>query len=480
MEARACEACDDDAEEWACEEGRPLLKSTGAKLGSYTSGLQESTLGKSALKAIEARRQHDGDVIARTISRSLDVFKGVLVIFMTFAHVDLALMSPVLQFYSAVPHFIGNFAAGQCFLGFMLAYGFSCDRAYLSNAKRRSAAEQMQRVARSVLLPVVAAWICSFAWAYICFKFPMDLKTTVALLSFRMAVGNGPDFLLCFPICLLAMFMLRPLLNRELDHSCATRRWLAVALLLVGPLALTRIVVLDCTGVRKYVNYFFECYARELWSPNLPALPHLFYFNLGLLLSRCAGACTSRWASGLPAQWTVVGGIVAVVVTVVLAACTQPLLSVWAMNYGNLQAATKWGPVSRGFSGGPTPLWLLGNLFFLEALLVGCFSLQYAVERVKVPFLGPSLRSVLAEVEHLGANVLLYLVVADICLAGLYRGAQGQFPLDLSGGFAMTIGLLLVTRFLFFLSSTSRSVGGDAPQAEVPGQAVASAPVPSK
>lgn len=50
-----------------------------------------------------------------------------------------------------------------------------------------------------------------------------------------------------------------------------------------------------------------------------------------------------------------------------------------------------------------------------SSLSFECVALATRVEQV--PFLGPSLRSVLAEVEHLGANVLLYLVVRALSLS---------------------------------------------------------------
>merc|ERR1719443_831994 len=103
-----------------------------------------------------------------------------------------------------------------------------------------------------------------------CFKLPLDFKTLVAILDFRLTLGNGPDFLLCFSACIVVMYALRPVVNAGLRRDNSVRFGLCVAVLLLGPLALTRLIVSDCTGMRKYFGYFFECTFREAWSPVLP------------------------------------------------------------------------------------------------------------------------------------------------------------------------------------------------------------------
>jgi len=411
-------------------------------------GFKDSAKDKGALRL---------DFMA-TLHRSLDVFKGVLVVLMTYAHVNLTLMSPVLQYHSAIPHFIGNGAAGLCFLGFMFAYGFSCDRAYFLDRRDRGTSELLFRLGRSALLPVLGAWTCSLAWGFMCFKFPLDIRIFANMLTFRLAVGNGADFLLCFPICLLTMFPLRHAIGREFASVNAWRRYLCAAVMLFAPLGLTRCVVADCTGFKKYLNYFLECSVRELWSPNLPALPHLFYFNLGILLSRGVGNFLSEYELGqVFDERKVVAAFVATTVT--LAILSYPLMTVWAANFGNLSVASPWGTISRGFSDGPSVLWLLGNLFGLELLMIVCISIQILVERSQAYMLPRLLQILCRELEHLGANVLLYLVVADMCLAGLYRGAQGQFPLDVYGCGLVTLTIVLVTRLIFYLASSSRPTG---------------------
>jgi hypothetical protein len=409
--------------------------------------------------------QPKGWDLMRHTNRALDVFKGVLVIFMTWAHVDLTLMNPALQYGAPTAHFVGNVASGLCFLGFMGAYGFSCDNAYLSDSKPRPMAQRLERVARSAMLPVVGAWVCSISWGYMCWKIPLTLDGLWQILDFRMSMGNGPDFLLCFTFCLLAMYPLRGVLNHELGHENAWRRGGCVAAMLLGPLALTKLWIQDCTGSRKYWGYILECTNREAYSPVLPALPHLFYFNIGVLACRWVRKVAAEIKDGrnIDTKNLAVQIGVALLVT---GGLSRPLMSVWAMNYGNLMVMTPYGLVSRGFSDGPSVLWLVGNLFGVLSLLLTTTSVLYLGHSKALDssswfgfFVGGAMRFLLSELEHLGANVLLYLVVGDMMLAGMWRGATGQYPLDTQGCIFVVFGVTMATRFLHYLGASSRSPG---------------------
>jgi len=438
------------------EETRPLLPDTEAGCPEVAA-IKILQYGRIRKKKVSSDDKLDINV-PQVCSRSLDAFKGVLVILMTYAHVDLCLMSPMLQYYSPLPHFVGNAAAGLCFLGFMLAYGFSCDIAYLSDNTNRTAAERFVRVARSALMPVAAAWVCSMAWGYICFKLPLNTESLIMILDFRLAIGNGPDFLLCFTACVLTMFPLRHTMNRALSAPALWQRLLTAVVMLVIPLMLTRLVINDCTGMKKYLNYILECRHREPYAPNLPGLPHLFYFNLGVLLSRHVKAVTTRIETE-SIQNIELGqlGFLHLSLALVFLILSYPLLSLWSFNYGNLDAPTQWGEVTRGFDRGPSVLWLLGNLFGINLLLTSCVGTHLLAEHWGAPYLSLApVRWLMSELEHLGANVLMYLVVGDICMAGLYRGAD--FPLGAHGAAVMTLGIILVVRFIHYLGASSRPV----------------------
>lgn len=397
-------------------------------------------------------------------NRCLDIFKGVLVIFMTWAHVDLTLMQPYLQAYDPVPHFVGNAASGLCFLGFMTAYGFSCDNAYLSDFKKRSLAQRMERLARSALMPVFGAWACAFGWGYMCWKLPLDMDGVIRILDFRLALGNGPDFLLCFTTCLLTMYPLRGWVNKGLNAEHGGLRVLTAMLMLAVPLALTQVVVQDCSGLHKYLGYVFVCHAREPYSPVLPGLPHLFYFNLGVLLSRYIKALSADLKAGADIDMKRLAALCTSGAMLFLVLC-YPLATVWSYNYGNLYATTQWGTISRGFSDGPSPLWLVGNLFPIYVLMGFTLFVYHMVEQH--PWSLFPLRLLLDQLEHLGANVLMYLVVGDIALAGLWRGLMNEYPLDTRGCMYATVIIMALTRFIHYLGASSRDGRGTGKDAGV-------------
>lgn len=148
----------------------------------------------------------------------------------------------------------------------------------------------------------------------------------------------------------------------------------------------------------------------------------------------------------------------------VLVLC-YPLSTVWSYNYGNIYAPTQWGPISRGFNDGPSILWLVGNLFPIYILMGFTFFVYHFVEWH--PWLMFPVRLLLEELEHLGANVLMYLVVGDICLAGLWRGLMNEYPLDTRGCAWATVMIMAMIRFIHYLGASSRDGRGSGKDAGV-------------
>lgn len=370
---------------------------------------------------------------------ALDVFKGVLVIFMTYSHVDLVLVNPSDALYGRVGHFIGNIASSMCFLGFMFSYGFACDCMYISDWKKRGLTELCSRVFRSICLVLIGALVCSFSWSFLCFKFPITFEMVMSLLTFYNLVGNGPDFIISFATMLLIMFPLRDVINHHWQKSIQSRE-LLISLLLILPLCLTFFSVQDCTGRRKYINMFLACHQREAWSANLSALPHLFYFNIGLICSRLLREYGFK-------SFTY---FLAITLGTVFALLAIPLYSTYNMNWGNVMAETDYGMVTRGFIDGPSMWWLVGNLFSLYLLLTTCVAFNHFKLCLWLN----------NQLQHLGANILLYLVVADLILAGAYRAQaapKDAFPLSaFPGGFLVTLGIFATTRFLHYMAQSSR------------------------
>lgn len=434
------------------EQAVPLLESQDKELQEVEAHKLEAGDGD-AVKCPEAKKATSVSLI-KTVNRSMDTFKGILVIFMTFSHVDLCLMPLQEQYYEKGPHFIGNMASSLCFLGFMFAYGYSCDLAYLSDFKKRSSMERLVRLVRSASLPMVGAVICNCAWGFECWKAPITYEGMYDIVTFQKVLGNGPDFLVCFTVALMTMSCFRSSINTYLCPEATEFQQGACAFaMLAMPLALTYCIIPDCTGSVKYLNYLFECSVREQFAPNLPALPHLFYFNLGVLASRYAIGTEEAMKFGAKLVWKKLTAV-SLALACFFLILHYPLATVWSGAYGNIQVKTTWGMITRGFNEGPSFLWLVGNLFPIYATLVACIGIQVAV--AQWPRVSCLLNGLLGELQHLGANVLLYLICGDVALSGLWRGRMNQYPLDFHGCAAMTLGLFGIVRFVHYLGASSR------------------------
>lgn len=413
------------------------------------------------------------------MSRALDVFKGLLCILMVAFHVNMCLVSPALTLHG-VGHAIGNLAAAWCYLGFVFAYGWSCWHAYVTNDRP----DLWERVARSAMMPIFGAICCSCAWCFVAFKIPLSADAIWGVATFYYLWGNGPDFLLAFPIFLLCLMPVRHLLRntfgvdaRPTRARCAT----AAAAMLCGPLLLTFLVVPDCSGptLRRYTQVFLNCDKRDpVGMANLPALPHAFYFNMGMLgaaamarfrpsaepdpesdheeknpveraLSASAQAVKQEAESAARRELARTRLCAAMVVLPCLILVSIPVVSLWRYSYGNLSVHTPWGAVIRGFSRGPSLLWLVGNVLGVGLAFGFAVLLTAVSER-----LGGVVLFLFEEViEHFGANVLLYLVLTDLILAGLYHGT---FTLTVADGAVVTACLLAGTRFVHYLAASSR------------------------
>lgn len=415
--------------------------------------------------AVAPKKATTSKELFQTVSQALDIFKGLLCILMVYSHVDLCLVSPAEVFYGKLGHFVGNAASSMCFLGFVFSYGYTCYWAYLSDLRPRPFTEKLSRVLRSAILPIVGAWICSAAWSFMCFKIPITTETVVGILTFYYVWGNGPDFLLSFTIMLLISFSCRSLIIRFLQSDGTTKGRFQcavfVGLMITFPLLLTKMVMPDCTGNRRYFQFFLPCDKREpSGMANLPALPHFFYFNLGVLsavATKHVGDLGIQWSGGSVAAqlqrnaFLATTGVIAIVLNVFAACLAYPLYDAWFQNFGNIAVVTRFGEIIRGWSRGPSPLWLLGNLWGVYTVLL--ISIAFAVLMKKNTVFAPVVRALTDMLQHFGANVLIYLIVSDCLLAGLYRGT---FPLTAQTGAIATAAIMGSTRFIHYLGASGR------------------------
>lgn len=402
-------------------------------------------------------------------SSALDIFKGILVLLMTASHLMIALCSPQERAESFISLLVCNAASSGCFVGFMIAFGYASYPQYLREwPDPPDATERRARVFRACIHPILGAWVCQFAWCFVYHKYLPTPSTVISIFTFARVFGNGPDFLLGFSINLFLAYMLWGMLNKI--HGSVQPGWRqdAVAVgLVLAPVLLTLTPVPDCRGFGRTVQIFLPCQQREIDSVNLAALPHLLDFGLGVLL-----ACVKdRFISDLRPisnnekqstmhllpwhavrQWTIATAIVLFSMCVLFV----PLGQVWFItDLGNVQVQTAYGWIIRGFAGGPSACWLLSTVWPVSMLAILSFTLAVAKDFFTF---GSFMYNVTVLLEHLGANVLYYLIVGDILLAGMFRGFEqvDPYPLSVMGCLYCTIAFLAIGWCLHYMAKMSR------------------------
>jgi hypothetical protein len=318
-------------------------------------------------------------------------------------------------------------------------------------------------------------------------KFEFTGANLADVLTFAKVFGNGPDFLCCFSLNLALVYLLWRPFTCFLDdivgaeHFIATgephcgsisfttqqRRDLIALAVALSPVLFTFFAIPDCTGNKRWVQWLLVCGKRDIDTPSFPVLPYLVDFSLGIL----AAACWSRFLSDLRPvgnggpnggssilpmsdlrRWWFALHRTALVLLVFFV----PLGQVWLYtDLSVVQMATPVGQLIRGFSNGPSMLWLLATLW-----PVAMWTATIAVLVIlKGTALGLVLQWPLRGLEHLGANTLYYLVVGDVFLAGMFRGllkdtGAAAFPIQKC---LICTGLILgFGRFLHLLCKTSR------------------------
>merc|ERR1719454_793778 len=154
-------------------------------------------------------------------SAALDIFKGGLVLMMHYSNTMLFVGSKDLLSKNYLSRVVINLGATQCFVGFMMALGYSSYRQYLREwpDPPKDLNRVRMRVFRAAAFPIVGAWICNFAWCFLYTKkdTPATWRLILDVFSFASVFGNGPDFLLGFSINLAILYALWRPINNVLD-----------------------------------------------------------------------------------------------------------------------------------------------------------------------------------------------------------------------------------------------------------------------
>lgn len=414
-------------------------------------------------------------------SAALDIFKGFLVLMMHFSSTMIFLSSQSMRNESMLARTVCNLGASQCFVGFMMALGYSSYRSYLREwpDPPKDLQRVRMKVLRAIAFPIVGAWICNFAWCFLNANkdSPITLRLVFDVFTFAAVYGHGADFLLGFSINLAIVYSLWRPINNFIDsfkpgtHRIDTlypqcRRDGACLAIVLSPILLTLVAIPDCTGNMRWAQWLFVCDKRDLDTPTLPALPHLIDFGIGVLVASGWDRFISHLKpvgqggrSGglhlLPMKEAVQWALLVLGASVKLLFLFLPLGQVWL--YEDLvepHVHTPVGQLIRGFSGGPSPLWMLATIW--PAAVLGVVACVLVLLRGGP--LGIILHWPMVYLEHLGANVLYYLVVVDLFLAGMSRHLEksGKGALDAPTCILCTVLVLAFARFLHMAAQGAR------------------------
>jgi len=411
-------------------------------------------------------------------TKSIDVFRGLLVVLSAFSNSLLTIgSSGMLEQPGSGSLLICNAAASQCFAGWMAAFGYSAYTQFLRVWPDPPKFEIVQ-VLKTMIFPLICAWIISFTWRFLAPEHRgalLPLQTPEGgiyseifrVLIFQGNHAGGPDLLLASSLNFALVFALwRPVIFFLDCFSGWTHDF--VALLLAFLPLLICLMPLESCGHTNWIALFWPCGTEKREVGAIPGMPHLMDFNLGLCIAVCWDRflCQLRpYGNGnihlLPWETARRWFVGVTVVTFVTLAFFVPLGQVIAyVDLFHTEVNTPLGVLQRGPAGGPSTLWMLSSLWPVGAWAALAVVL---VSHRGSPWIGSVLTHPLALLEHFGANVLYYIVVVNVFLAGLcarhriYGHANKE---DDTSGLGQSIvagfGILCAGRFLHFIAKTAR------------------------
>ena len=244
---------------------------------------RETLLGKTSLKS--KPRWVTAASFDSYVSRILDVWKGIFIFFMLTEHTRSSLRVSMTTQYPFM-HFVSQVACALDMTTFATCYGFACYRSYLvSEVKNRPFTETISRALRSVGLIYGAALICNVTFATQVLHQEPTFKMFLEFATLRIIYW---DFLLTFPFLLLMGALTTGPMLRFLKNANTLLKLCGFALLLYWPLQLANegFRVIDCnTASGHYWSILFGCAKQTFTCTRFPAIPYMFFFNFGCILS---------------------------------------------------------------------------------------------------------------------------------------------------------------------------------------------------
>lgn len=365
------------------------------------------------------------------VSLGLDIYKGIFVVFMLAEHSRAGI--GIDKKASQAVWFVNNVAHSLDMICYSFAYGYSCYRSYLSDLVPRTPYERWSRWCRSSMVIWGAAVMVDMFFAWITSGRP-SMETL-----FELAIGYQVywDFLRTFPFMLFMMTLCIPVIDMAYGGLTRSVRLGAAASMILVPLAASYVTLpMDCKeGLARFVPFIVTCRNMSIRSSRFPALPQLVNFNLGVLVAMWIRRVESTWSvtpasSEAPRARSAMrdlSGVLLVTLSCSIGYAVK-LLTYWK---DHDMEELDVGEGLMHFSRWPPRLpWLLGCMglgfgLFVVAVAVGVCLLDFRENYI--------IKMTIGYFEHLGANVLLYLVLSNILIqaTGGFHGFAGQIFISL-------------------------------------------------
>ena len=233
------------------------------------------------------------EAFEESTSTILDIWKGLFVFFMLTEHTRSSLDVEMSTMYPFM-HLVSQVACALDMTTFSTAYGFSCFRSYLfPGVKKRSGWDTAMRVFRSVGLIYSVAIVCNVLFATQVEGIPPSLGLLWEMASLSTVLW---DFLLTFPLLLLLGALTTGPVLRVVKNKHIYVKLAVFGMLLLWPLVFAQYSfnissnsdgsVLDCQSkTGRYAALFVGCSPQTFKATRFPAIPYMFFFNLGCIAS---------------------------------------------------------------------------------------------------------------------------------------------------------------------------------------------------